>query len=594
MESHCDLPRNIELEKHNYCMVCLFPQQMYKYYQSIAFHSNDDDEFDNIIEYIKLNLTGNPLYVKTYLKYMVFFYKMTAFVRDIEIGYGKRDSFYGLVCKWYEHFPDLSLLLLDLNVKSIDNTTKPLGSWKDINYLCQYVNARYNNKDHPLILYAIYLMINEIKKDIRTIRTNINTSTTTYSPISLAGKWAPREKSKFEWIFKKMACLYFPYFFNNNNTDTQNKYATTKCFMKFRQICSCLNKKLNTLERIQSDKRYDKINIHNLTSDNLISKRKWLLNITHQGDQSSINQERINLGLQMQFFIENSKSNNDNDNHNHNHKHKHLKNKQYCIVKLVKAAWEYDDLSILNNTNNKYEGDLLNIIWKHMCNQIEPLINILPIIDSSFSMDDYSFYRAIGFGLLICEKSSLGKKILVSNVRGFWINLEKCDTLLDMIKIVKTHINRVNSNLLDSYKLICRFLLDEPNSKELLQNMNLLILSNLTFDSVKNTTFMSNIYDFFIENKQLPSLIPKTIFWAFSGTQPHQHISGHLNSTIITGGNINMINLFWSKKNSHISINFNSQPLFLKYLEKHLRSPIYKLLEDKSAETMINMFLSRN
>ena len=86
MESHCDLPKNIELEQHDYCMVCLFPQQMYKYYQSIAFHSTNNnnnniketgygenkDEFDNIIEYIKLNLTGNPIYVKTYLNYIFF------------------------------------------------------------------------------------------------------------------------------------------------------------------------------------------------------------------------------------------------------------------------------------------------------------------------------------------------------------------------------------------------------------------------------------------------------------------------------------------------------------------------------------------
>ena len=88
--------------------------------------------------------------------------------------------------------------------------------------------------------------------------------------------------------------------------------------------------------------------------------------------------------------------------------------------------------------------------------------------------------------------------------------------------------------------------------------------------------------------------MPKTIFWTFGGTQPHQIISGELNSTIITGGNVNMINLFWAKKHSHVSIHFNSQPLFLKYLEKHLRSPKYKWLENTLVETMLNTLLSRN
>ena len=73
-----------------------------------------------------------------------------------------------------------------------------------------------------------------------------------------------------------------------------------------------LNKKLHTFERIQSDKRYNEIEINNLTSDNLISKRKWLLNITHQGSQSSINEKRIELSMQMRTFIENSNSNMNN------------------------------------------------------------------------------------------------------------------------------------------------------------------------------------------------------------------------------------------------------------------------------------------
>ena len=105
--------------------------------------------------------------------------------------------------------------LLELNVKSLNKTTKQLGSWKDINYFCQYVNVLYNNKDHPLIIFSIHLMINEIKEDIIKLTTNTN------AQLSLAGKWAPREKSKFEWIFKKMACLYFPYFFHSHYGHSQ-------------------------------------------------------------------------------------------------------------------------------------------------------------------------------------------------------------------------------------------------------------------------------------------------------------------------------------------------------------------------------------
>ena len=553
------------------------PTIIYHFFQSLHLDSKKQQihvEFNNIMKNIIMNLQNNPTFFSTFLIYLSIFYKMTAFVRDIEYGYGQRDNFYYLVIKWYEYFPELALYLLDNNFKSVHLHEQPYGSWKDVKYFCQFVKEETKQDEHPLIIYSLKLMVNQLKQDYQEVQNNEhesqnghqdinnNNNNNKHIQISLAAKWAPREKSQHQWIFNKLSQLYYPYFFSNNQTEYQRKTALLKCKTQFRKVCSTLNNQLHTFERLQSEQRYQEIHIDHLTSHNILSKNRWILNMDEEGKQQSFNNGRIELSNEMKQKIEN------NDDL--------LFHKQFCWIQLIKMAWD----NVESKNKNVHQEKFINTLWKQISNQIEPLINILPVIDSSFSMDEYSLYKALGIGLLICEKSNLGKRVLVSNVKGFWINLEPYDNLIDMVKIIKQKMIRVNCNLVQSYKSICSMIFNQPHSKEVLKDINIVILSNLHFDNPQNIPFIKHIYNYFDTNKR-PHLIPKTIFWKFNGNENYHVIFGNYNSSVITGTNLEMINMFWSKKYSSRGITLTTNFLFTKMIDKCFQKLKFQVLEDK-------------
>ena len=64
------------------------------------------------------------------------------------------------------------------------------GSWKDIKYFCEYVKNASGAYNHPLIYQACWLLTEQLKIDVQH-----------NFPISLVGKWCPREKKKYGWVF---------------------------------------------------------------------------------------------------------------------------------------------------------------------------------------------------------------------------------------------------------------------------------------------------------------------------------------------------------------------------------------------------------
>ena len=122
-------------------------------------------------------------------------------------------------------------ILVNLNDKMIH----PYGSWKDIKYFCDYCKNNGENVTHPLIQYSIMLMNEQIKVDYSNFISNSN-------EISLAAKWAPREKSSFGWMYQSLAMDYFHYYMETANTEDTHKKAVLKCKTEYRKILSLLNR----------------------------------------------------------------------------------------------------------------------------------------------------------------------------------------------------------------------------------------------------------------------------------------------------------------------------------------------------------------
>ena len=96
------------------------------------------------------------------------------------------------------------------------------------------------------------------------------------------------------------------------------------------------------------------------------------------------------------------------------------KGKRVSIIDFVRdALWAQNDT----------EKDCINAQWNNNAEQNSPLENLIPMIDTSASMEsdnNVPLYSAIGLGLRIAEKSKIGKRALTFSASPSWINLEDC------------------------------------------------------------------------------------------------------------------------------------------------------------------------
>jgi hypothetical protein len=91
--------------------------------------------------------------------------------------------------------------------------------------------------------------------------------------MSFVAKWAPREKSKFGWMFDRLAqqycALYLDkdeYIAKNDNIDKKKRY--------YRKLVSRLNRELDTVQIKQCSNRWADINPENVSITTMMKQNK--------------------------------------------------------------------------------------------------------------------------------------------------------------------------------------------------------------------------------------------------------------------------------------------------------------------------------
>lgn len=172
-------------------------------------------------------------------------YRLIAHTRDINDGMGERDLTYAMICVWYRHYPVDAIKALRFIVTSIG-----IGSWSDIKYICGYVLRSQDPSANAIIDSAIGIMNYQLNADriawnnalgnyLQIKRANPNTLVPRPSGrdvMSFAAKWAPREKSRFGWLFERMVVQWSHMF-----GGVVNKKS-------FRKMISMLNRELETVQ----------------------------------------------------------------------------------------------------------------------------------------------------------------------------------------------------------------------------------------------------------------------------------------------------------------------------------------------------------
>ena len=451
------------------------------------------------------------------LEYLILFYKIIGHTRDIVDGKGEYMLTYMLICVWYEFYPELAFFALKCLVNMEGN--HPYGSWKDIKYFCNYtVFVRMFPENHPLILYCIQLVNDQLKKDMEALN----------KPISLVAKWIPREKSnKFGWLFHHLANDFFIY--TKTSSPTNMHKAVLKSNTEYRKIISALNSKLDTLEIKQCNKKWDKINFQQVTSIGLIKQANAFLNINANGENKDSSEERKECAGRFKMYIQQGETGEVD-----------LKI-GIGTLDIIKQAMELIKIPVNEKTQIKI--DMLNIMWKKSTALMTPCY-VIPLLDvSGYTCDLDAYYAGLGIALKMAEISSFGKRIMVFGGSTKMISLDDCSNFMDMIKKVSIELDGkgLNANLYSSLDFLAASIIESKIPREDVQGLIVVILSNMEIDLLdinNKESLYTNICRKFKEG------MPRFLLWNLKSTEGFPCHSLFPNVSMTSGYNPLFLNLF--------------------------------------------------
>jgi len=431
-------------------------------------------KLSDVLHLLKKNIQKDP----GFIEYLVLFYRMIGHTRDIYFGKGEHDISYMLLMVFYDVYPILAIYAVHRFVQPNDILNIPYGSWRDIKYLCEYIRKNSPKKEnHGLIQYCISLMNSQLKTDYETWRFSIHARSRNH--ISNVSKWIPREYKKFHWLFNMLVLDWTktnkPFLLNNVSSFYSK--AILKEIRIYRRRVSLLNKALDTTEIKQCSQNWNEIDPKNIPCYTLMKQRSLIFG---KSEKYQVCSKKI------REHFENDK----NSSQYYGLFNKYLSN-SYPVAFFVKEAYR-----LLKSSDNDSQKDLLNKQWKMFSKTIciNEFDNVLPIIDSSFYMqsnDSESFYSAIGYSVLIAERSSFGKRILMVDYQPTWIVIDSETDFIDIIENIHNSIfSRTNTliNINDAMELIVYSLLQSNSTNRFVEKMKLIFFSNfhdINIDSFK-------------------------------------------------------------------------------------------------------------
>jgi hypothetical protein len=569
--------------------------QMETYYQDqitqfyfLLTRKNCDDEIDklacklnDLLSSIKKSIHNEN---QIYVKYLILLYKMIAQTRDIVYGKGERKITYMMISIFYKYYPVLAIYaihrLVDLrylpkspipihniNSRELENylksylssSTHSFGCWKDIKYFCYHVCKTSRKRfGDPLIEIATSIMNQQLLRDWKIV--NICKNNTMFLSelrdyISFVAKWVPRENTKFEWVFEKLAMDWAqrttPFYFKDNlkRYDYQHERLMNKCKMNYRKVISELNQILETVEVKQCSQKWGKIIPDKIPIGTIFKFKDSLLNVNGKFEErkkTKFNNDRRICSQQIKEYYKDL-NNPDNEFYGFH----------YEMGYYVKSANKLLLHSFNNNTdieimqNRLYQMDLLNKQMKSFLKRIHGMEGFIPFLD--FCNDgngefDY-FHSAIELAYIISVKSA-GKFMMVDH-SPHWCELIKnndyqfMDNMEKILISAKPHTNYLDSNILDSIDIYIKSLVDANIDNESIGKMVLVIITNkeYVFDNVKDMDLYDKIS---LKFSNISLNIPHILFWNLS-TKSHDTfpiMKCLQKTTMISGMNTSLLNHF--------------------------------------------------
>ncbi len=494
-------------------------------------------------------------------EYLSILYRTVGQTRDIIDGKGEYKLAYMMVYTWSKFYPELAKFALRCFVTLDGEKVHQYGSWKDLKYFCDYCKEQNKDSNSPIINYAVELMNEQIAFDYSKLMSG-------YNDISLAAKWAPREKSSFGWLYNALATNYFGQYLATASNDVSVRKATLKCKTEYRKLLSALNKKIDTLQIKQCGKEWSAIDFNKVTSISLGKNKKAFLNIKKNGEvRCPDNKDRIECAEHFNAHIQKAVKG-----------EVEMKGKRVGMADFTKQAFE-----LSKGTNNQNEKDLLNSQWRDNSSQNGGLGKMIAMVDVSGSMDGDPMEVAIALGIRIAEKSILGKRIMTFSQKPTWVNLEPYPDFISQVEVVRKAEWGMNTNFHAALDMILNAIIENKMAAEDVQDMVLVILSDMQMDYGDNCnkdtlyqTMVQKYADAGIRVNGTPYKPPHILFWNLRSTGGFPTLSSQPNTSMMSGFSPVILNLFCEQGMESLQ---SCTPWSL--LLKSLDNERYKVMGDK-------------
>lgn len=565
------------------------------YFQLVRSNNKVDINNDSIAKNLDLLLTFTKITttdditldiqtVNVHKEIIITLYKILAQTRDIIAGKGEYQLAYVQLAVWWKHYPALAKYALHMFVNSSVNKDHPYGSWKDIKNFCHYAHKYCGwATEHPFIEYACKLMEIQLRKDVDYCKHKENGGGEAFGDysLSLAGRWAPRESSKqHRWIAQKISEIYFQNYFNTALTTQKYGSAKRKASMEYRKNIVKLNRELDTIQIKMCEKRWGEIDHTKTTSQTLHKSKYCIRNVDKKGstrvyEKQEDTEDRELCAKNFIAHLEAAKSGDE--------RHK-IKGKRVGINDFVKDSLrllqEFEHLEGLfpqafgesrsgnEAVSEEYQGrfhaisaerDIINMQWKDNQSQNTSLKDMIVMVDTSGSMmcdDGNPLFSAIGLGIRIAEKSSLGKRVMTFSSSPEWVNLDDCKDFFTCVDKVRRCNWGMNTNFYKALSLILEAVIKNKMSAEDVENLTLVVLSDMQIDESSGfggsrSTMFQNIEKLYSEagiricgQAYKP---PHIVFWNLRRTNGFPATSQQENVTMTSGFSPVLLNQFSDK-----------------------------------------------
>ena len=500
---------------------------------------------DKVLKDLKSSFKFGSICREEYIENMSIMFRMIGQTRDIIDGKGEYELSYMLLEVWHNNHPELAKFAFKLFVIFGDGTQHPYGSWKDVKYLYK------KNKLSPLVQYGCTLLLDQLKDDLISDKP------------SLAAKWVPREKSQFGDLFTTLALTFFSHYITSAKTEEAKRKAVIKAKMDFRKLISSLNVKLDTVQIKQCGLNWSEIDPTKQTSITMHKQMKAFLNLKKNGEQRSIQYDRVSCANHFKEFAEKAAKG-----------EVEVKGARIGLNDFTKEALELIQRGQLTSD----EASILNAQWLNNSKQTGALGKIIAMVDVSGSMNGDPMNAAIALGIRVAEKSMLGKRVMTFSATPSWVNLQGQDKFVDMVNTVRRADWGMNTNFAAALKMILDAIVTQKLKPEDVEDMVLVIFSDMQMDQAdKSTSLMDTIEKQYAEAGQRlwgkPFKAPHILFWNLRSTSGFPSLSTQKNASMMSGFSPALLNVFCEEGLTALQ-SCTPWSLFIKSLENERYNPL--------------------